>query len=132
MIAILAQFKDPQGTIFVMKPPDSKKGNTMEVVYKIETLVQSFTTFASTVIHHQSASVDQIMLCVPQYERMHVPRVIVLSPTANDISTQILIESGRSLTNNASEGIGQKGAIIAPKKETKKAVENPNVSISFL
>jgi hypothetical protein len=61
---------------------------------------------------------------------MHVPRVIVLSPTANDISTQILIESGRSLSNNASEGIGQKGAIIPPKKETKKAVENPNVRSS--
>jgi hypothetical protein len=60
-----------------------------------------------------------------------VPRVIVLSPTANDISTQILIESGRSLSNNASEGIGQKGAIIAPKKETKKIVENPNVSLNF-
>jgi hypothetical protein len=39
MIAILMQYKDPQGTIFVMKPPDSKKGNSLEVVYKIETLV---------------------------------------------------------------------------------------------
>ncbi len=112
MIAILAQYKDPQGTIFVMKPPDSKKDNTMEVVYKIETLVQSFTTFASTVIHRASNSTDQIIMCIPQFDRMHVPRVIVLSPTANDISTQILIETGRSLSNNASEGIGQKGAII--------------------
>ena len=72
------------------------------------------------------------MICVPQYERMHVPRVIVLSPTADDISTQILIESGRSLSNNASEGIGQKGAIIAPKKENKKAVENPNVRFKLV
>lgn len=68
------------------------------------------------------------MLCVPQFDRMHVPRVIILSPTANDISQQILIETGRTVSSNAIDGIGQKGAITAPKKETKKAVENPNVS----
>jgi hypothetical protein len=39
MIAILAQFKDPQGTIFILKPPDAKNGYLMDVVYKLETLV---------------------------------------------------------------------------------------------
>ncbi len=96
----------------------------MEVVFKIETLVQSFTTFASTVIYNPGASLDQIMLCVPLYDRMHVPRVMTLNSTANDIAEEILIE-GRSVSSNSSEGVGQKGAI--PKKDTKKVVENPNV-----
>ena len=41
MIAILAQFKDPQGSILVMKPPDAKQNFEMEVVYRLETLLKS-------------------------------------------------------------------------------------------
>ena len=37
------------------------------------------------------------------------------------------MQSIGSVTSNVSDGIGKKGAIEAPKKETKKAVENPNV-----
>jgi hypothetical protein len=56
---------------------------------------------------------------------MHIPRVIILNPTANSIAEELLIE-GRNVSSNSSEGVGQKGAI--PKKETKKNVDNPNVS----
>jgi hypothetical protein len=85
MIAILVQYKDPQGTIFIMKPPDPKKEFAMEVVFKVETLVQSFTTFASTVIDRPSTHAENIMFCTPQFDRMHTPRLFVLNSTANDL-----------------------------------------------
>ena len=65
MIAILAQHKDPQGTLLVMKPPDSRQGFTMEVVYKLETLVQSFTLFTSTVMQLPGSATDQILIAMP-------------------------------------------------------------------
>jgi hypothetical protein len=39
----------------VLKSPDAKNGHVMEVVFKLETLVQSFTTFAATVIPHPTS-----------------------------------------------------------------------------
>ena len=50
MIALIAQFKDPKGTIMILQPPQPKKEWKMEIVYKIETMVSSFTTFGCTVI----------------------------------------------------------------------------------
>lgn len=78
MIAILAQYKDPKGTIYIMKPP-STTDHTMEVVYKLETLVQSFSTFASTVMGCPGASSDQIVIAIPSYEKMHQPKIMVLN-----------------------------------------------------
>ena len=63
----------------MLKPPDAKTGYILEVVHKLETLVQSFTTFASTALQHPSAGTDQILLAMPLSDKMHLPRVCVLN-----------------------------------------------------
>ena len=129
MAAILAQFKDPKGTILVMKRPDPKKDYQMEIVYKLETLVQSFTTFASTVIQ-MDGTIDQIVIATPSYDKMHQPLVRMLNSAANDIQEQIVIEGGRSVNSNNKEGMDKKGPMPMPKKEpAKKQEQNPNVRV---
>ena len=84
----------------------------MEIVYKLETLVQSFTNFTSTVTYVPGSSTDQIMIATPHYEKMHFPRLWVLNATANDVQHELIIETGRTVVHNEKEGIGKKGAVI--------------------
>jgi hypothetical protein len=133
MIAILAQYKDPQGSVLVLKSPDAKNGHVMEVVFKLETLVQSFTTFAATVIPHPSSGNDQIMLVTPLHDKIYVPKLWVLNPSASGLQEDMIIESGRSVNSNNKEGMDKKGPMPLPKSDPpgKKIVENPNVTLSI-
>jgi hypothetical protein len=73
---------------------------------------------------------DRIIIATPYFEQMHQPRVWLLNSTANDLQGELVIDTGRTVSHNAKEGIGQKGALPAKKLEPKgaKAAEkNPNV-----
>lgn len=102
-----------------MKPPDVNNSYQMDIVYKLETLVQSFTSFVSTVLLTQ-ASTDQILIATPHYDKMHQPRFYLLKPTADSVQEEMVIESGRSVSYNDKEGIGKKGQMPIPKKEQSK------------
>jgi hypothetical protein len=68
-----------------MKPPDAKKNFELEVVYRLETLVQSFATFSCSTMYVPRTGVDQIIIAAPNYDKMHVPSVWVLNQAASDI-----------------------------------------------
>jgi len=129
MIAVLAQYKDPAGTIFVLKPPDPKSGHQLEIVFKLETMVASFTHFASTVMHIGKG--DQIALATPCFDKMHIPKIWLLNSTASELQQEMIIDTGRSVSSNTKEGIGKKGALPAPKEQPKGKSPidmSPNVS----
>lgn len=51
MYALIVQYKDPCGTIFIIKTWTTASGVVkMEQMAKIETMSSSFTTFASTIL----------------------------------------------------------------------------------
>lgn len=81
-----------------MKPPDSKNEYKLEIVRKIETLVQSFTTFAATVLFHSSTSSELLTLATPLFDKLHIPKIWVLNASATDLQDEMLIDTGRNVS----------------------------------
>lgn len=103
-----------------MKPPDAKKDHQLEVVYRLESLVASFTQFSSTVLHFPTPDCEQIVIATPYHEKMHQPRLWVLNATANDLQESLVIETGRSVDSKDNKGIDKKGPLPIPKAQPKK------------
>ena len=73
------------------------------------------------------------MLVTPMHDKMHIPKLWVLNPSASGVEEELLIDTGRSVNSNNKEGMDKKGPMPLPKKDPpgKKIVENPNVSFDF-
>ena len=83
MIAIVVQYKDMKGTLLVLQPPSSKTNYEMEVVQKIETLIQSFTTLAVSVIQQEGDDQSRkIIIAIPKHEKINIAKIFMLNDTA--------------------------------------------------
>jgi hypothetical protein len=69
------------------------------------------------------------MLVTPLHDKIYVPKLWVLNPSASGLQEDMIIESGRSVNSNNKEGMDKKGPMPLPKSDPpgKKIVENPNV-----
>ncbi|CDW71774.1 UNKNOWN [Stylonychia lemnae] len=112
MIAIIAQYKDPKGTLEIYQPPSQKSQYKLQPVMKIETFVQSFTTFTSTLI--QGEANDFIMIATAVHDRPYVPKIWLLNESANGIKQEVEIEN-RSIVE-----AGKEKKTFAPKSQPKE------------
>ena len=91
MYALLAQYKDAMGTIFIIKMWTTASGKfEMKVMSKVQTLNRTFTTFVSLVLPANGVEFveDHIAIVTPDSDRPNFPRVSVLNLTADQVEKQ--------------------------------------------
>lgn len=91
----MAQYKDPQGTIAIFKYyVTASESHEIKLISKIETMVQSFTTFGSSLLTSitKTSEQDHITLITPDAMSPHYPKVWVLSIETNQVENEKTIE----------------------------------------
>ena len=76
--AVLIQYKDMEGSIFICKPPNQANRYSLEQVLQIKTMSTSFTTFSSDVVFSEQG-LGHILIahCCPDFP--HKPKLTVVT-----------------------------------------------------
>ena len=91
MYALMAQYKDAMGTIFIIKVWTAASGKfEMKVMSKVQTLSRTFTTFVSLILPANGAEFieEHIALVTADSDRPNFPRVSVLNLSADQVEKQ--------------------------------------------
>lgn len=91
----MAQYKDPQGTIAIFKYYVTASGShEIKLISKVETMVQSFTTFGSSLLTSitQTSEQDHITLITPDALAPHYPKVWVLNIETSQVERERTVE----------------------------------------
>lgn len=94
MYALLAQYKDAMGTIFIIKLWTTASGKVeLKVMSKVETLSRTFTTFVSLILPANGAEFveDHIALVTADSERPNFPKVWVLNLLADQVESESVL-----------------------------------------
>ena len=100
--AVLIQYKDNDGSIFLCKPPNQGNRYQLEVVIQIRTMSASFTTFAADMVCSQEGNNHiLIVTCCPEFP--HKPKMSVLSPACDAVIEQKHLEALPSALSHAAQ-----------------------------
>lgn len=113
--AVLIQYKDLEGSIFVTKPPTQANRYSLETVLRIKTMSSSFTTFAAdTVVSELGTNYILVVTSCPDFP--HKPKMQLLSAACDSVIQTKHLEALPSALSHASEVSKFSGK---PKKGTK-------------